>query len=279
MKPARRRHVVEHLQGAYEVSQRRACRATGFDRGSHRHQSRRDPQTELRIRLNDLAASRVRYGYRRLHILLKREGWHINHKRVHRLYREEGLGIRAKTPRRKRTARYRKARTEIEAADDVWAMDFVSDRLFNQRSLRILAVVDCFTRECLAIEPRAKFQALKVIEALDGVMAVRGKPKSIRVDNGPEFAGRLLDQWAYHNGVELDFSRPGKPTDNAYVESFNARLRSECLNASWFLSLEDAAEKLRQWRTEFNTERPHSALGNLTPQAFRAQTKKARKVA
>ena len=279
MKPARRRHVVEHLQGAYEVSQRRACRATGFDRGSHRYQSRRDPQTELRIRLKDLAASRVRYGYRRLHILLKREGWHINHKRVHRLYREEGLGIRAKTPRRKRTARYREARTEIEAMNDVWAMDFVSDRLFNQRSFRILAMVDCFTRECLAIEPRVKFQALNVIEALDQVMAVRGKPKSIRVDNGPEFAGRLLDQWAYHNGVERDFSRPGKPTDNAYVESFNARLRSECLNASWFLSLGDAAERLRQWQTEFNTERPHSALGNLTPQAFRAQNNQARRVA
>ena len=182
VKPARRRHVVEHLQGAYEVSQRRACRATGFDRGSHRYQSRRDPQTELRVRLKDLAASRVRYGYRRLHILLKREGWQINHKRIHRLYREEGLGIRAKIPRRKRTVRYREARTEIEAVNHVWTMDFVSDRLFNQRSFRILAMVDCFTRECLAIEPKRKFQALNVIEALDRVMAVRGRPKSIRVE-------------------------------------------------------------------------------------------------
>lgn len=279
VRPVKRRDVVKHLQGAYDVSERRACRATGFDRASHRYRSKRDPQTELRIRIKDLATARVRYGYKRICLLLNREGWHVNHKRVYRLYREEGLGIRAKTPRRRRTARYREGRSEIEAINDVWAMDFVSDRLFDQRSFRILALIDCFSRESLAIEPRVKFKALNVIEALDRAIAERGVPKSIRVDNGPEFAGKLLDQWAYHNGVELDFSRPGKPTDNAFIESFNARLRTECLNASWFLSLDDARQRLSEWKEEYNTERPHSALGNLTPNAFKDQTQQARKVA
>lgn len=175
----------------------------------------RDPQTELRIRIKDLAAARVRYGYKRICLLLNREGWHVNHKRVYRLYREEGLGIRAKPPRRRRTARYREGRSEIEAVNDVWATDFVSDRLFDQRPFRILALMDCFSRESLAIEPRGKFQVKNVIDVLDRAVAERGVPKSISVDNGPEFAGNLLDQWAYHNGAGLDFSRPGKPTDDA----------------------------------------------------------------
>lgn len=163
--------------------------------------------------------------------------------------------------------------------NDVWAMDFVSDRLFDQRSFRILAMMDCFSRESLAIEPRDKFQVINVVEVLDRAVAERGAPKSIRVDKGPEFAGKLLDQWAYHNGVELDFSRSGKPTDNAYIETFNARLRAECFNTSWFLSLDDARQRLAELKEEYNTERPHSALGNLTPTAFRDQTQRARKVA
>ena len=135
--------------------------------------------------------------------------------------------------------------------------------------------MDCFSRESLAIEPTVKFQALNVVEVLNEAVARRGVPKSIRVDNGPEFASKLLDQWAYHNGVELDFSRPGKPTDSAYIESFNARLRAECLNASWFLSLDDARQRLCEWKEEYNIDRPRSALGNLTPRAFRDQTQHA----
>jgi putative transposase len=231
------------------------------------------------MRTKGLAAARVRYGYKRICLLLNREGWHVNHKRVYRLYREEGLGIRTKTPRGRRIARYREGRSEIEAANDVWAMDFVSDRLFNQRPFRILALMDCFSRESLAKEPRGKFLALNVVELLDRAVAERGRPKSIRVDNGSEFAGKLLDQWACHNGVELDFSRPGKPTNNAFIESFNARLRAECLNASWLLSLEDARQRLKEWKEEYNTDRPHSALGNLTPSVFRYQTQQARKIA
>lgn len=251
----------------------------GFGRASHRYQSRRDPEVELRMRLKELAESRVRYGYRRLHILLQREGWQVNHKRLYRLYREEGLSIRTRSPKRRRACRYRSGRSEADGMNDVWAMDFMSDRLFDEQPFRILTIVDCFTREALVTAARTKFRAYQVIDELDRLARTRGKPRSIRVDNGPEFAGRLLDQWAYLNKVELDFSRPGKPTDNAYIEAFNSRLRQECLNASWFLSMEDARNRINAWRTEYNETRPHSSLGNLTPSGFAAQLNETRKVA
>ena len=279
MRPSARREVAGHLQAAYGISERRACRATGFHRSSQRYRKRSDPQTELRMRLKELAAARVRYGYRRLHILLRREGWPVNHKRTYRLYREEGLAIRAKLPKRKRAWRYRQGRPEIGGPNEVWAMDFMADQLFDGRAFRVLTVVDCCTREALSIAPRVSFRAYQVVEVLDELVRSRGKPRSLRVDNGPEFAGRMLDQWAYLNGVEIDFSRPGKPTDNAYIEAFNSRFRTECLNASWFLSLADARERIEQWREEYNADRPHSALGNLTPRAFAAEANRARKVA
>ena len=163
--------------------------------------------------------------------------------------------------------------------NDVWAMDFVSDRLFDNRAFRILTIVDCHTREALATCARTNFRAYQVVEELDRIVRLRGKPGSIRVDNGPEFAGRMLDQWAFLNKIELDFSRPGTPSDNAYVEAFNSRLRQECLNASWFLSMPDARHRIEAWRTEYNEDRPHSALGNLTPSAFAALLKPARKIA
>ena len=203
----------------------------------------------------------------------------MNHKRVYRLYREEGLAIRTKLPRRKRAWRYRAGRPEIVAPNEVWAMDFMSDALFDGRAFRLLTIVDCCSREGLATVPRASFRAFDVVAELDRIAVLRGKPKSIRVDNGPEFAGKLLDQWAYLNGVELDFSRPGTPTDNAFIEAFNARVRAECLNASWFLSPADARDRLEAWRIDYNTERPHSALGHLTPGAFARKVAEARKVA
>ena len=279
MKPAVRRDVVRHLQDAYVVGERRACSATGFRRSSQRYRSRRDPQVELRMRLRDLAAARVRYGYRRLHVLLRREGWPVKHKRTYRLYCDEGLSIRPKVPRRKRAWRYRVGRPRAMAPNEVWSMDFVSDALLNGRPIRILAVIDAHTREALSIVPRASFRAFDVVQELDGLARQRGRPKTLKVDNGPEFAGRLLDQWAYLNGVEIDFSRPGKPTDNAHVEASNSRLRAECLNASWFLSLADARERLEAWRREYNEERPHGSLQNLTPRAFAEQAQQARRVA
>jgi putative transposase len=279
VRPAVRRDVVRHLQGAYGVGERRACTATGFRRSSHRYRSRRDPQAELRIRLRDLAAARVCYGYRRLHILLRREGWSVNHKRTYRLYCEEGLSIRAKVPRRKRAWRYRVGRPRAEAPNEVWSMDFVSDQLFDGRPIRILAVLDAHTREALSVVPRANFRAFDVVAELDRLARERGRPTALKVDDGPEFAGRVLDQWAHLNGVEIDSSRPGKPTDNAHIEAFDSRLRAECLSASWFLSLADARDRLDAWRREYNEERPHGSLRNLTPRAFAEQAQRARRVA
>jgi putative transposase len=279
VKPVVRREVVRHLQGAYAVGERRACHATGFWRSSQRYRSRRDPQTELRMRLRDLAAARVRYGYRRLHVLLRREGWPVNHKRTYRLYSEEGLSIRPKLPRRKRAWRYRVGKPGASAPNEVWSMDFVSDQLFDGRPIRILAVLDAHTREALSIVPRANFRAFDVVGELDRLTQGRVRPRTLKVDNGPEFAGRMLDQWAHLNGVEIDFSRPGRPTDNAHIEAFNSRLRAECLNASWFLSVADARDRLEAWRREYNDERPHGALGNLTPRAFAEQAQQARRVA
>ena len=181
----------------------------GFGRASHRYRSRRYPAVELRMRIKELAESRVRYGYRRLHVLLQREGWHVNHKRIYRLYSEEGLSIRTRSPRRRRACRYRSGRADATGMNDIWAMDFLSDKLFD----------------ALATVARTNFRACQVVEELDRIARQRGKPRSMRVDNGPEFAGRLLDQWAYLNKVELDFSRPGKPTDNAFIEAFNGRFR------------------------------------------------------
>jgi putative transposase len=198
----------------------------------------------LRVRLRDLAASRVRYGYRRLHVLLRRESWPVNAKRVYRLYSEEGLTIRTKAPRRKRAWRYRVGRPGATAPNEIWSMDFVADQLFDGRPIRILAVIDAHTREALSIAARGNFRAFDVVEELDRLAGERGRPKTLKVDNGPEFAGRMLDQWAHLNGVEIDFSRPGKPTANAHIEAFNSRLRPECLNAWWFLSLADARERL-----------------------------------
>jgi putative transposase len=279
VKPAARREVVRHYQDVFALSERRACDAMGFGRASHRYRSRRDPASELRMRLKDLAESRVRYGYRRLHVLLRREGWPVNHKRIYRLYSEEGLSIRTRSLKRRRACRYRSARAEPGTMNDVWAMDFVSDKLFDDQPFRILTMVDCHTREALATSARTNFRAYQVVEELDRIVRLRGKPRNIRVDNGPEFAGRLLDQWAYLNKIELDFSRPGKPSDNAYIEAFNSRIRQECLNAAWFLSMADARQRINEWRIHYNQHRPHSALGNLTPNAFAEQLYPTRKFA
>jgi len=227
-----------------------------------------DEQAALRIRLRDLAQARVSYGYRRLHIMLLREGWKVNHKRVYRIYRQEGLQMRPKKPRRHVMACRRMERPVATERNDSWSMDFMSDELFDGRRIRLLTIVDNFTRESPAIEVDQRLGGHRVVEILRKLKEERGLPKTIRVDQGPEFTSKALDQWAYLNGVELDFSRPGKPVDNAFIESFNGRLRQECHNESWFLSLEDAREKVEAWRDHYNRERPHSALGNLAPQEY-----------
>jgi putative transposase len=262
--------VVEDLKVAYRVSERRACAATGFPRSSQRYEATRDPQDALRVRLRDLAGARVRYGYRRLTVLLRREGWAVNHKRVYRLYSQERLTMRRKTPRRNVSSQTRSGRPPVGAANQVWALDFLSDTLSDGRKIRLLTVLDVFTRECLAIRVDTRFTGDQVVKVLEGLTAERGTPQSLRIDNGPEFTGRSLDLWAYFGKVTLDFSKPATPTDNAFIESFNGRFRQECLNAHWFLCLDDAREKVESWRRQYNAEHPHSALGYLAPGEFAA---------
>ena len=247
------------------MSERRACGVIKLQRSTCQYRSVADEQAALRIRLRDLAQARVSYGYRRLHILLQREGWKVNHKRVYRLYRLEGLMMRPKKPRRHVTACRRMERPIATTVNEGWSMDFMADELYNGRRIRLLTLVDNFSRESLAIEVDEHIGGERVVEVLTRLSKQRNLPKTIQVDNGPEFISKRLDQWAYFNGVELDFIRPGKPTDNGLIEAFNGRLRQECLNESWFLSLEDAREKVETWRQEYNTKRPHGALGNLAP--------------
>jgi putative transposase len=272
LSPPVRRDLVAGLGARYGVSVRRACVAMRFPRSTHHYRGIRDAQEPLRMRLRELAASRVRYGYRRLHVLLRREGWAINVKRVYRLYRLERLTLRRKAPRRRVSSRHRDDRPAVEAANQAWAMDFMSDALADGRRLRLLTVIDLFTRESLAIRVGVRFTSGQVADVLAEVARGRGAPREVRVDNGPEFTGKLLDLWAYLNGVTLDFSRPGQPTDNAFIESFNGRVREECLNQGYFVSLEDARERVESWRREYNRERPHGALGYLAPEEFAAST-------
>jgi len=268
LRPAVKRVVVREVQVAYRVAERRACRVLGFSRTTCRYRSRRDPRAELRIRLRDLAASRVHYGYPRLWVLLRREGWLVNKKLVYRLYCEEGLGIRRRKPRRRKSVQVREARPPTGQTNESWSMDFMADQLVGGQRFRLLTLVDNHSRESLAIEAGQRLTGDDVVRVLEQVTAQRGKPKSIRVDNGPEFISRSLDLWAYFNGVKLDFSRPGKPTDNAVIESFNGRLRDECLNQHWFLSLDEARAVTEAWKEDYNRVRPHGALGNQTPSEF-----------
>jgi putative transposase len=268
LRPAVKRVLVREVRVCYQVAERRACRALGFARSSFRYKSRRNQRAELRVRLRDLAASRVHYGYQRLWILLRREGWVVNKKLVYRLYCEEGLGIRRRKPRRRKSVQVREARPPTGQTNESWSMDFMSDQLVGGQRFRLLTLVDNHSRESLAIEAGQRLTGDDVVRVLEQVTAQRGKPKSIRVDNGPEFISRSLDLWAYFNGVKLDFSRPGKPTDNAVIESFNGRLRDECLNQHWFLSLDEARAVTEAWREDYNRVRPHGALGNQTPSEF-----------
>ena len=235
----------------------------------HHYKPRRSGQVALRQRIKEIASVRIRYGYRRIHVLLRREGWQINHKRVHRLYREEGLNLRFMRRKRRKGYRQREmVRPIVEHVNECWTMDFVSDALFDGRRIRALTLVDVFSRESLAIKVGKSLKGQEVVETLQAVAAIRGLPVSIHCDNGTEFSSKAVDQWAYENKVALKFSRPGKPTDNAIIESFNGRFRDECLSTHWFLSLEDAKSKIEAWRKEYNGSRPHMSLGYMTSQEY-----------
>jgi putative transposase len=266
LRAKQRRRLVKKLIDEYRVSVSRACRVCMLARSLAYYKAHGRDDGPVRQRIKEIAATRVRYGVVRVHVLLQREGWPDNFKRVRRIYREEGLNLRTKRPRRVRAARHRKEQLQFTAPDQCWSMDFVSDTLFDGRRFRALTVVDNFSRECLEIEVGQSLKAEDVVRVMERMKLLRGSvPQRIKVDNGSEFISKALDKWACENKVVLDFSRPGKPTDNAFIESFNGSFRDECLNVNWFLSMEDAREKINAFKQEYNHFRPHSALGNLTP--------------
>ena len=245
----------------------RACGLVGISRSLYRYRSHRPDCAPLRERIEEIAAVKRRYGYRRVYLRLRREGWQVNRKRVYRLYRDAGLAVRRR--KRKRIGFFeRKPLPKPTSANVSWSMDFVADGLISGRRLRCLTIVDDCTRECLAIEVDTSITGLRVQGVLERLADSRGLPASITVDNGPEFDGQVMDKWAYRHGVHLSFIRPGKPNENAYIESFNGKFRDECLNEHWFLSLAHARSIIEAWRLEYNTERPHSSLGNRTPEEF-----------
>lgn len=270
MRPARRREIAHELIDAYRVSARRACTVVGCHRATFYYRGRRRDLTPLRMRLRELAAARPRFGYRRLFILLRREGWRVNHKRVYRLYGEEQLAVRTKR-RRKRASHLRVVPPRPTRPNEQWCMDFMMDRLEDGRRIRILTVEDVFTRECLAVEIDVSLTSARVVRVLERLVRVRTAPAVITVDNGSEFYAQSTDRWAYGQGVRLEFSRPGKPMDNPFIESFNGRLRDEHLNVELFFSVDDAQQKILEWQRDYNEVRPHSSLGNIPPRDFAAQ--------
>jgi len=269
--PTQRRDGVVWATRAYRVSERRAIRALGVPRSTVRYRSIRPVRDPLRQRIREISAARVSYGYRQVHTLLRREGWLVNHKLVYRLYREEGLALRRRRPKRRRSAVRREAPSAPSRPNERWAMDFVHDTLSNGRTVRVLAMLDVHTRECVALRAGRGFKGEDVAETLSAVGAARAAlPEIISVDNGTEFTSKSLDHWAYWNRVRLDFSRPGKPTDNAHIEAFNSVLRRECLSQHWFIDLEDAQRVLDRWRADYNNFRPHGSLARSTPADFAA---------
>ncbi|MGO7654346.1 IS3 family transposase (plasmid) [Rhizobium ruizarguesonis] len=268
--PAAKRKAVAHLMSHHEMSERRACKAIGFCRMTVRYETRRDDDHELRERMKALAHERRRFGYRRIHVLLRREGHLVNHKRLFRLYREEKLTVR-KRGGRKRAIGTRAPMLVPMAANDRWSLDFVSDQFTDGRRLRILTVVDDCTRECLALVADTSLSGLRVARELDRIIEERGKPRMIVSDNGSEFTSNAILQWADRTKVDWHYIAPGNPIQNAFIESFNGRLRDEFLNETLFSSLAHARSALSNWRSDYNDQRPHSGLGWLTPAEF-AQT-------
>ncbi len=252
----------------FGLSLRRSCMLMGLSRTSFAYQPVIRPDEEtIRSRLKELAQTRRRFGCPRLHVMLRREGFRINHKRTERIYRQEGLSLRIRR-RKKLSSLLRIEIPKPHHPHHIWSMDFLRDSLANGRSIKVLAVVDEYTRKCLRIEVDTSINGVRVVRVLGEISQTAGLPEILLVDNGPEFISKALDAWAYQRGIKLAFIRPGKPVENAYIESFNGRFRDECLNENWFLSLEQARRMIEAWRVDYNTRRPHSSLGYLTPEEF-----------
>ena len=260
---------MKYITGSFGLGIRRACRLVSLSNSVFWYKSKPKEENEelIRQRMKELAQKRTRFGCPRLHILLKREGFKINHKRTERIYREEKLSLRRKR-KRKKVSGIRLELPKPERQNHIWSMDFVSDAVTSSRKIKALTVVDEFTRKCHRIEVDTSINGVRVCRVLDEIGAKEGLPEVIITDNGPEFAGRALDEWAYQRKVKLCPIEPGKPVENAYIESFNGRLRDECLNENWFISLDHAREIIEEWRIDYNEVRPHSSLGYLTPEEF-----------
>jgi putative transposase len=269
MELVERRRDVALVMAEHGLSERQACKLLELDRTTYRYEPRPDRNAGLRQAMIELARQKPRYGYRRLGVLLARRGWPANPKRVYRLYRQEHLAVRRL--KRKRVQRIAPPVAMLTAPNQEWAIDFVMDSLATGRSFRALTIVDSFTRECPAIEADSCLGSQRVTRVLDRVIAERGKPLAIRCDNGPEFTSRHFLVWCEKRQIRLVFIEPGRPMQNGHIESFNGRFRDECLNANWFLTLADAKAKIEAWRKEYNSERPHSSLGYLSPDEFAAR--------
>ena len=251
------------------MSVQRSCRLSLLRRSVWYAKSQARDQSALRLRIREIAMNRPRCGYLRVHVMLQREGWKINKKRVYRLYRLEGLQLRMKTKRRKRISLQRGKAPVASGPNQCWSMDFVYDQMLERRKFRILTVIDHWSRESVSLEANFRLTGRCVGQALDQAAATRGWPKSITVDNGTEFTSKALDEWAYRRRIRLDYTRPGKPADNGLIESFNGRPRDEFLNAHEFITMHDVRERLIAWQQDYNTCRPHGSLGHLTPSEFR----------
>ncbi|WP_139804406.1 IS3 family transposase [Pseudomonas aeruginosa] len=269
--PTARREAVQEMQAQTGISQCRACQLIGLSRSVLHYQPRASEQnTRLQTQLVELAQERRRFGYRRLHILLRRAGVQVNHKRIYRLYRSAGLMVKRR--RRRHGVAIERERLSLPSApNQVWSMDFVFDALSTGRRIKCLTAVDDFTKEAVGILVDHGISGFRVTRALDEMARFRGYPAAIRTDQGPEFTGKALDQWAYQRDIKLKLTQPGKPTQNAFIESFNGKFRDECLNENWFCSLAEARIRIAAWRRDYNEHRPHSAIGNLTPAKFAAK--------
>ena len=265
--PAAKRKAVVHLIDSHQVSQRRACDILQVDRSSVRYQAKRGNDAELRDAIKRVARERRRFGYRRINVMLQREGIHMNHKKLRRIYVEEKLQVRRRGGR-KRALGTRRPMGMPDGPNQRWSLDFVSDAFTDGRRFRILTVVDDFTKENVALVPDTSISGLRVTRELDQAIAERGQPKTIVSDNGTEFTSMAILKWVQDNGIDWHYIQPGKPTQNAFIESFNGRLRDECLNETLFSSLTDAREELEKWRDDYNYHRPHSSIVNLTPSEF-----------